>query len=70
MKSQNHSIIEYIKLEGTHKDHLSSTLWSLQDFLKLNHMGKSIFQTLLELLTGLVPQPLSRGDFSSDWPLS
>lgn len=21
MKSQNHSIIEYIKLEGTHKDH-------------------------------------------------
>lgn len=42
-----HRFTEYLKLEATHKDHQASC--SLQDFLTLNRMAKSIIQTLLEL---------------------
>jgi len=48
MESQNR-IIQYLKLQGTYRDSPSPTPCSLQDYLKLNHMTKSIIQTLPEL---------------------
>ena len=62
--------LEYLKFKGTHKVHQVPTPCSSQDYLKLNHMTKSIIQVLLELLTGLVLWPLPWGACSSDQPPS
>lgn len=61
---QTHRVIESFSLERNHKD---PTPWWSQDCLKLKHMTKSIFQMVLELLTGLVPWWLPWGACTSDW---
>lgn len=44
--SAGHTIIEYLKLEGTHK---GPTPCSSQEYLKPNRMTENIMQMLLEL---------------------
>ena len=48
-RPRNHRIIEYPKLEGTHKDHRVQLLAPHSTTQKSDHTTESVVQTLLEL---------------------
>lgn len=63
-------MMEYLKLEGNYEDHWVQ-LWSLQDYLQINHMIKSIVQTLTELWhTGFCNHFPGGPVWECDWPPS
>ena len=65
---ETYRIIEYSKLEGTHKDHQVQLLALHSTNQKSDHMSASVFHMLPELST-LVPWALPWGACSSAQPL-